>query len=114
MTKKSSENITRSCSAWRDSVDGRCFMTVSSVSISVALEQNREAHIATHQVPSWSLEQYQLACEDSKFFVQVKNKLKCNNNDDTEKLYELVLSKYYFAGGSARWMFEFDVKDFIE
>ena len=68
VTKTDNVPITRACSEWRDSVPDRCFITVSSVSMAVALEQNEEAKISSHEVASWSLDQYLLACNDVPFF----------------------------------------------
>jgi hypothetical protein len=52
------------------------------------------------------LDQYREACANNDFFEIVKANLKCPASGESKE--ELLLSKYYFAGGCARWMFEFD------
>jgi hypothetical protein len=107
--EKDSIEITRDCSAWRGFGASRTFVTVSSVSVSPATEQDQEAHLTGHTVPSWTLEQYELACNDDDFFNSVKAKL-CNGDEGMER-DDLIIAKYFFAGGSARWMFEFTLVD---
>jgi len=109
VTKKDSVSINRACSVWRDSQECRAFVTVSSVSIPVAVQEDEEAKIRAHTVPSWSLEQYQQACQDDTFFNSVKDNLKIGDNILDG---DLILAKYAYAGGSARWMFEFDMQRF--
>ena len=91
----------------------RRFVLVSSSSAGTALQEDEEGNIVNFTVSSWTLEQYQLACKNIKFFDNVKANLKCSGsgggiNNEEANSEELVLSKYYFAGGCARWMFEFD------
>jgi hypothetical protein len=110
LTKADSVVINRSCSAWRrQDKKNRCFVVVSSVSVTVALEQNLEADIETFTVSSWSLKQYQDACSDDELYAQVESKLVLEEGGGVTGLdkEELILCKYRFAGGCARWMFEF-------
>jgi hypothetical protein len=105
VTKQESVAINRACCAWRQEDDeNRRFVTVSSVSVTVALEQNDEAKIVEFTVGSWTLEQYERACDDQKFYDSVKENLRCPGFDQKE----LLVSKYDLAGGCARWMFEFN------
>jgi hypothetical protein len=67
MTKNDSVEISRACYAWSKQQDKRLFVTVSSVSIPVALQEEEEANVKSYSVPSWTLEQYQQACEDNFF-----------------------------------------------
>ena len=39
--------------------------------------------------------------------------MKCPSIGEDADKHKLLLSKYYFAGGCARWMFEFSYSDFI-
>jgi hypothetical protein len=45
---------------WRKRQHERVFITVSSVSIPVALQEDEEAMIRAHSVPSWTLEHINL------------------------------------------------------
>jgi hypothetical protein len=114
LTKKDSTAIKRGCSAWRDKdKENRCFVAVSSGSVTVALQENQEAELVEFTVGSWSLKQYQDACSDSKLYDEVKSKLACGGTDSVDKKEELILIKYRFAGGCARWMFEFMFGDWL-
>lgn len=74
ITKHDSAEISRACYTWSKQQDKHLFVTVSSVSIPVALqEEEEEANAKTYSVPSWTLEQYQQACEDEHFFNGVKS-----------------------------------------
>lgn len=119
LTKADSVNINRGCSAWRHQGklqgESRCFVVVSSVSVTVALEQDREAEIETFTVGSWSLKQYEDACMDDTLYAEVKSKLVVDGDAEIALgREELILSKYRFAGGCARWMFEFGYVDWLK
>ncbi|CAM6093750.1 unnamed protein product [Calypogeia fissa] len=59
-------------------------------------------NVTDFTVSSWTLEEYKAALEKPALYATVKEKL----GTDTDKSRdELVESKYYFAGGSARYMF---------
>jgi hypothetical protein len=109
LTKDNFVAFTQACSTWRDSQNERCFVVVSSVSINVALQEEKEAAIESHRVSSWTLEQYQEACKSDEFYSIVKPKLKAEGVGDEKD--ELILAKYVYAGGCARWMFEFSIDD---
>ena len=105
LTKHDSTAIFRACSYWQGQQEGRVYVTVSSVSLSAAVEQNEEFKISEYTVASWTFEDYEKACENNVFFEKVRGNLCCVKG--TENKAELLLSKYEFAGGCARWMFEF-------
>ena len=111
----SSENFTVrcACSNWCKSMSGRRFVLVSSVSTPIALQEKKEAGIVDFTVGSWTFEQYQEACKDETFFEHVVNNMRCPGIGADADKHKLLLSKYYFAGGCARWMFEFSYNDFI-
>eukprot|EP00808_Paulinella_micropora_P017374 g49289.t1 len=107
VTKAESVDIRRACSAWREAGEGkRSYVLVTSVSIVVPLEQNEQAQVEEFTVGSWTFEQYEEACQKVSFFDSIKTNLQCPNFTGDDKK-QLLLSKYEFAGGSARWMFEF-------
>ena len=112
LTEKESIDINRACSAWRQQDEkNRRFVTVSSMSVTVALEQYKEANMVNFTVGSWTFEQYECACQDQNFYVSIKDKLRCPGFEQVDGQSELLLSKYIFAGGCARWMFEFDYEE---
>jgi hypothetical protein len=112
LTEKESTDINRACSAWRQQDEtNRRFVTVSSMSVTVALEQYKEANMVNFTVGSWTFEQYECACHDQNFYDSIKDKLRCPGFEQVDVQNELLLSKYIFAGGCARWMFEFDYEE---
>ena len=112
VTKTESINISRACSAWRETCPDRVFVIVTSVSIPIPLQDDEEADINLHEVPSWTLEQYQLACNDIPFYDSVKHNLNTPECIPVENKDDCILSKYFYAGGCARWMFEFNMERF--
>ena len=112
------KEITAACATWRERREGRSFITVSSVTIGVGLEILESLNLTTRQVPSWSLDQYEAAIKDDDFFDSVKNCLKVNDDDvvdglSSDEKVDLLRAKYYYAGGSARWMFEFNIEKML-
>ena len=110
-------NIRQACSFWRSNavkLQPRRFVLVSSGSTTVAVQEDEEATISNFTVGSWTLQQYQDACEDEAFFEQVQQNLMCPGSETvTTNKDQLVLSKYFYAGGCARWMFEFTYIKFL-
>lgn len=97
--------VSSACYSWANNETMRRFVLVSSASVVTAVQEDIEANIVRFTVASWILDQYREACANDNFFENVKAKLMCK--DSVESKEELLLSKYYFAGGCARWMFEF-------
>ena len=112
VTKMESININRACFSWRKQCPGRVYMTVTSVSIPIPLQDDLEAVVSVHEVPSWVLEQYQLACADKTFYDNIKYNLNTPELVPVENKDDCILSKYFYAGGCARWMFEFNMESF--
>lgn len=58
---------------------------------------------------SWVEAEYLAACKNTKLFEAVKHNLDapllCDANPDNPSLEDLVAAKFYYAGGSARYMF---------
>jgi hypothetical protein len=107
VTKSDDKQIHTSCAAWQEKLSDRRFVTVSSVAIPVASEHLNVAEIFEFVVGSWTFEQYETACSDDTFYKIVEGNLQCPEVKVAEKK-DLLLSKYYYAGGSARWMFQFN------
>jgi hypothetical protein len=108
ITKSNSVPISCACYDWRQrDEDNRRYVLVSSMSVTVALEQDIQTKIESFTVGSWTLEQYERACENKEFFEEVKSNLRCPGFKAVDEKHELLLSKYDYAGGCARWMFDF-------
>jgi hypothetical protein len=56
----------------------------------------------------WTFEEYAAACSDSTFFKSVRQSFESTADEISE---DLLYEKYFFAGASARWMFEMNTKD---
>jgi hypothetical protein len=106
-------DVRSACCNWRRSEKGRRFILVSSVSVTVALQENKEAKIVDFTVASWTFKQYQDACANEDFFRLVLNSLKCQGLKTGDDKDQLLLAKYYFAGDCARWMFEFTYDEWL-
>lgn len=111
-----STKVRQACCNWRKSVltERRRFVLVSSVSVNVALQENKESNIVNFTVGSWTFEQYEDACANEQFFWRVRGSLSCPGLDEDSEKDQLLLSKYYFAGGCARWMFEFTYEEWVD
>ena len=90
-------------------------------------EQDEEAQEITHfEMPPWTLQEYIAACRDDDFYNHVSCMFKGLSSgvaDETiaalqgEDREELIKEKFFYAGCSARWMFNYttaEVKDTIE
>lgn len=108
VTASKNFDVRSACCNWRRSELGRIFILVSSLSVAIALQENQEAKIVDFTVGSWTFKQYQDACANEDFFGNVIANLRCPGLETVNDKDELLLSKYYFAGGCARWMFEFN------
>ena len=107
VTKDNYTPVSCACVAWASDENGRQFSTVSSTSVVVALEQLEEVNVVQFTVGSWQFEELEAACANDEFFESVKQNLVCPGDDEKENKPSLLLHKYHFAGGCARWMFEF-------
>ena len=58
----------------------------------------------------WKFADYEQACADFEFFQSVRNKF---STDADAMTYELLSDKYFYAGASARWMFEMEIPEII-
>jgi len=105
-------DVSVACQNWCVQLLGRRFISVSSVSVNVPVQETFEANIVVFTVGSWTLAQYQAACENDQFFNQVVDNLRCPGHEGVDDKDQLLLAKYYFAGGCARWMFEFSFNTF--
>jgi hypothetical protein len=64
---------------------------------------------------SWNLEEYKTAIQNDDFFDSIKNNLdSIINTKEKPSKEELIESKFYYAGGSSRYMFTFSTNSVIE
>jgi hypothetical protein len=85
------------------------------------LEEDKQDKVEEFFVGSWKLEEYQSAIMEDGFFLNIKKYLDSNGSLDSNSLIEtvtetrtdLVISKFYFAGVSARYMFSFSTDEVI-
>lgn len=108
VTSDKVESILQSCTAWKASNPEFTFIAVTSAAVKIAVEQLEGSSIETFTVASWTFDQYVDACADESFFEEIKINLKCPPYQDVESKEAMLLSKFECAGGSARWMFEFN------
>ena len=65
------------------------------------------------EISPWTLEDYRVACSDSAFFISVRPILDPESTADTIS-EDLLIEKYFYAGASARWMFEMNIVEVKE
>jgi hypothetical protein len=111
VTKESYTDVSAACASWFSQKDERQYCKVSSASVVVAWEQQKEAELKEFTVGSWHFEELEAACADQTFFAKVKTNLVCPGDEKESTCAPLLLHKYQFAGGCARWMFEFSYNE---
>jgi hypothetical protein len=88
--------------------EGRKIIRVSALEIQPVCNVTT---IETYVVNGWTLEEYQQACADDKFYDSVKHNLRTDEYsaaelDDRILRDDVVAAKYHVAGANARWMLE--------
>ena len=75
------------------------------------------------KLPPWTLQEYITACRDREFYNEVscmfEDLREGAANEDIASLTDedredLIAEKFFYAGGSARWMFNFTIKEVME
>jgi hypothetical protein len=93
-------------------------LSVSSVAATIKIEELNRFHISSFVAEPWSLEDYYSATNFASFFNNVEHNLVVDGAslDKTSKSYvrDVVDQKFYYAGFSARWMFEMSAEDVIK
>lgn len=75
---------------------------VASMQVRVNDEDDEYKHTLRFTMAPWTIEEYLAACRNDEFFQQVKWAFK---DLQAENIDDLITQKFYFAGSSARWMF---------
>jgi hypothetical protein len=107
--------IQHACYSWleKDRKKRRLVVVCSMSSLYKALkEEDDMMEIEQFSVSSWKEEEYLDAVKNDNFFNNVKNVLDANLNIKSSR-EDLVRSKLYYAGASARWMFHLPTKAVI-
>jgi len=85
---------------------------VSSLQLDWGVEDFKLLKLKKVESPGWTLQEYQKACQDAKFYESVEENL---STDLTLKtVEEKVEEKFFYAGHSARWMFLFNVNEVMQ
>jgi DNA polymerase III delta prime subunit len=109
-------DIQKACYSWlKKNRESRRLVVVCSMATRYKSKKEKDIMLNLEQffVYSWTEDEYLLAVKNDAFYMHVKTALGAGiKNDSTRE--DLVRSKLYFAGASARWMFLFDLKAVIE
>jgi hypothetical protein len=109
-------DVLQACCSWlEEDREKRRLVVVCSMSSrsNARLEEDMMLNIQTFNVYSWKEEEYHLAVRNDEFFNHVKSALDADLHIDSSR-EDLVRSKFYFAGASARWMFLFKTQAVID
>ncbi len=85
-----------------DPYPNRKSIQVVSMQVRIDEDDDEVDNISCFTMAPWTLEDYNLACSDSLFFESVKWAF---DGVHAESKEDLISQKFYFAGCSARWMF---------
>ena len=77
-------------------------------------EEDSIYRVREHLVPSWTRREYDEALKIPDLLSSVSSSLGSPPGNSEQGLQELIDRKFYFAGGSARYMFQFATKDIKE
>mgnify|MGYP003884390987 CR=1 FL=1 len=94
-------------SKWANETRNRKAVLVTSGQVVFKAEFAAMYRISQFSLPSWTWEQYVAACDDPKFFKDVRENLGWTvaTHGERDCKRELMKNKFHFAGFSARWMF---------
>jgi hypothetical protein len=115
--------VQKACYQWlKEDKINRRLVVVCSMSYrgKTKLDEDKMNMVEEFFVFSWELEEYQNAVSFDDFFNSVKDNLDASNAPIAEdgviapSRFELVESKFYFAGGCSRFMFRFATSEFID
>ena len=109
-------DVQQACYSWlKEDREKRRLVVVCSMSsrYKAKVEEDMMINLEKFDVYSWKEEEYLFAVQNDKFFNHVKTALDSGLPIDSPR-EDLVRSKFYFAGASARWMFLLTTKAVIE
>jgi hypothetical protein len=128
LTHNNSYPLLANLSEWFRSEQNRKAIIVSSLQLSLKMQDSKFLGLESFLMPSWSLLEYKTAIQDNKFYGSIMDLLDVylvkdedKNIDKDQQEFEKPISatesldlKYFYAGGSARWMFSFPTMDIVK
>jgi len=96
----------KAASIWRKKGVNRKLILVSSQQIIIFIELQKRENVKPFVMPSWTLEDYEIAISNEEFFESVKYSFPIDSQNP-------LMQKYFYAGSSARWMFSMIIDDII-
>jgi len=90
------------------------FIAVSSLQVYVPQEELNVSQMSIIACNGWTFEEYQSTCQNQNFLRFVSNKLadsKEELNINTSILEDILQEKFFLAGHSARFMFNFTIEE---
>ena len=128
-TGKYVEDVMIACNDWMTADLERCRqIAVSSMSCPVLFtaDEERDYNLRWVSCHSWAIEDFKDAVKNSHLLKQIEHKLDAHLDDEVLKVHlkrdrerpltidDKLQSKFYFAGGSSRSMFDLTTKQVIE
>ena len=128
-TAKYMEDVIIACNDWMTADPERCRqIAVSSMSCPVLFtaDEERDYNLRRASSHSWTIEDFKDAVKNADFLKQIEPKLDAHLDDEVLKVHlkrgretpltidDKLESKFYFAGGSSRSMFDLTTKQVIE
>eukprot|EP01097_Dermamoeba_algensis_P012171 TRINITY_DN99_c0_g1_i5.p1 TRINITY_DN99_c0_g1~~TRINITY_DN99_c0_g1_i5.p1 ORF type:complete len:607 (-),score=118.66 TRINITY_DN99_c0_g1_i5:126-1946(-) len=92
---------------WQMHQKHRKLIIVASSKINLKFEEMFSYGVVDHLVSSWTLQEYVEACNDENIWNEIHQNLLTGYDNMYLTKDELIQRKYFLAGGSARWMFEY-------
>jgi len=91
-------------------IQGKKLVLVCSLQYVIKQETVQIYEVELLEMPSWTFQEYEAAYANQDFKKSIKKDVFPDGENDAEKLED----KYFVAGGSARWMFQFTLGDAIK
>ena len=106
--------VVRICLSWAKHATTNRLVIISSMTarLKAKLEEDERNNVKEFKVYSWKLPEYISAVQDNGFFDSVKGVLDSAIDVTVapKSREDLVTSKYHFAGGSCRFMFQYSTE----
>jgi hypothetical protein len=101
---------------YRENRDNKRIIVISSMSSRGKSKDDEDFknNIEEFFMYSWNLDEYKIAIQNDDFFDSIKSNLdSIINTKEISSKEELIESKFYYAGGSSRYMFTYPTKSVI-
>ena len=123
VTEGESQEYTRNLFYWEGYRKHRKCVQVASTQLRINKVDDKIDKILRFKLPPWTLQEYITACRDREFYNEVscmfEDLREGAANEDIASLKDedredVIAEKFFYAGGSARWMFNFTTKQVME